>query len=102
MFKLVDKKIITILRKLFLLNWPYGLCNRYVCFVLQASQWQEIFLRILCEVTGCPVDAQIQVKHMHTDSYFSKILYHHGLTLIDDQIDRIFYILYMLDRRNFL
>ena len=24
MFKLMDKKIIAILRKLFLLNWPYG------------------------------------------------------------------------------
>ena len=24
MFKLMDKKIIAVLRKLFLLNWPYG------------------------------------------------------------------------------
>ena len=27
MFKLMDKKIITILGKLFLLNWPYATCN---------------------------------------------------------------------------
>ena len=27
MFKLMDKKIIAILRKLFLLNWPYGILH---------------------------------------------------------------------------
>ena len=39
MFKLMDKKIITILHKLFLLNWPYGLLVlslfvEVLCFVL--------------------------------------------------------------------
>ena len=29
MFKLMDKKIITILRLIFLLNWPYGYDSRY-------------------------------------------------------------------------
>ena len=29
MFKLMDKKIVAILSKLFLLNWPYDLFNFY-------------------------------------------------------------------------
>ena len=33
MFKLIDKKIITILRKIFLLNWPYA-SLRYILTVL--------------------------------------------------------------------
>ena len=34
MFKLMDKKRIAILRKLFLLNWPYGFSVPENCFIV--------------------------------------------------------------------
>ena len=41
MFKLMDKKIITILRKLFLLNWPYvrALCMLMVELTQIKRNW---------------------------------------------------------------
>ena len=30
--------------------------------VLQAAQWQDIFLKILCDLTACPIDSHITVS----------------------------------------
>ena len=37
MFKLMDKKIIAILRLNFFLNWPYEICYEYCIFILLSN-----------------------------------------------------------------
>ena len=51
MFQLMDKKIIAILRKLFLLNWPYGDKENMSYYDVTFSAYRSTVLRF-CELKG--------------------------------------------------